>query len=108
MPSPVRLTHSTALVLLALARGVRHGFDILEATGLQSGTVYPILRRLEDAGMVRSRWEAVQRARDEGRPPRRYYELTGAGAEALEEALSRHPNAARVFAPAGMPQPRPA
>ena len=105
MPS-IRLTETTALVLLAISRGVRHGFDVLEATGLQSGTVYPILRRLEDAGMLRSRWEAVQLARSEGRPPRRYYELTGAGAQALREALARHPNAAGVLAtPSGAPRP---
>ena len=88
--SPVRLTRPSALVLVALSRGVRHGFDVLDATGLPSGTVYPILRRFETAGLVKSRWEAVQIARDEGRPPRRYYELTGAGAEALREALARH------------------
>jgi len=91
MPS-VRLTRTTALVLLALARGTRHGFDLLDATGLPSGTVYPILRRLEAAGLVKSRWEAVGIARDEGRPPRRYYQLTGAGADALQEALARHPD----------------
>ena len=96
MPAPVRMTEATATVLAALATGVRHGFDILDATGLQSGTVYPILRRLEDAGLVRSRWEAVQRARDAGRPPRRYYELTGAGAHALQEAVARHPQAAAL------------
>jgi DNA-binding PadR family transcriptional regulator len=111
VPHSVRLTHPTALVLVALARCTRHGFDLLDETGLQSGTVYPILRRLESAGLVRSRWEAVQRARDEGRPPRRYYELTGAGAEALQEALARYPDAA--LAPGarrgvGVPQPRPA
>jgi DNA-binding PadR family transcriptional regulator len=93
----------------AIARGMRHGFDILDATGLQSGTVYPILRRLEDAGLLRSRWEAVERARAEGRPPRRYYELTGAGAMALQEALARHPEVLDAFAaPGSVPQPRPA
>ena len=96
MPTIVRITETTALVLAALASGFRHGFDILDATGLRSGTVYPILRRLEDAGLVRSRWEAVQRARAEGRPPRRYYELTGAGAQALQEAVARHPLAATL------------
>lgn len=109
MPSPVRLTHSTTLVLVALARGVRHGFDLLDETGLESGTVYPILRRLERAGLVRSRWEAVQRARGEGRPPRRYYELSGAGAEVLEEALALHPDAGRLMGSRGdAPPPRPA
>ena len=100
-----RLTRPTALVLWSLSRGTRHGFDILDATGLASGTVYPILRRLEDAGLVRSRWEPVQRARDEARPPRRYYELTGAGAVALREALERHPE---IRIPLGAPAPRPA
>ena len=109
MPSPVRLTPSTTLVLAALARGVRHGFDLLDETGLESGTVYPILRRLEGAGLVRSRWEPVQRARDEGRPPRRYYELSGAGAEVLREARARYPDAARSLGSAGgAPRPRPA
>jgi PadR family transcriptional regulator PadR len=98
MPS-VRLTRTTALVLLALARGTRHGFDLLDATGLPSGTVYPILRRLEAAGLVKSRWEAVGIARDEGRPPRRYYQLTGAGADALQEAVARHPQALGAFRP---------
>ena len=96
-------------MLAALARGVRHGFDILDETGLESGTVYPILRRLESAGLVRSSWEPVQRARAEGRPPRRYYELSGAGAEVLKEALARYPDAARsTAARGGLPQPRPA
>lgn len=106
---PVRLTRPTALVLLALSRGLRHGFDVLDATGLPSGTVYPILRRFEDAGLVRSRWESVRVARDEGRPPRRYYELTGAGADTLRAALERHPDVrAALDAPAGAPSPRPA
>lgn len=103
----VRLTRPTALVLVALSRGTRHGFDVLDATGLPSGTVYPILRRLETAGLVKSRWEAVRQARDEGRPPRRYYELTGAGADALREALERHPDARGAAAPRGL-TPRPA
>lgn len=102
MPS-VRLTRPTALVLLALASGLRHGFDVLDATGLPSGTVYPILRRLEAAGLVKSRWEPVLIARDEGRPPRRYYQLTGAGADALGEALARHPDLRG--APGALPSP---
>jgi PadR family transcriptional regulator PadR len=102
-----RLTRPTTLVLLALSRGVRHGFDILDDTGLESGTVYPILRRLEDAGCVRSRWEPAERAHAEGRPPRRYYELTGAGAEALREALARYPDARGVADTRGA-RPRPA
>jgi DNA-binding PadR family transcriptional regulator len=50
----------------------------------------------------------VREARDAGRPPRRYYELTGLGAEAVREALRRHPDAAAVLAPDGVLRPRPA
>lgn len=101
----MRLTQPTALVLLALSRGVRHGFDVLDATGLPSGTVYPILRRLEDAGAVRSRWEPVETARAAGRPPRRYYELTGAGAGTLRAALARFPEVAAAMTPGDAPRP---
>ena len=104
-----RLTYPTALVLLAVRRGLRYGFDIIDGTGLRSGTVYPILRRLEDAGLLRSRWEAIRSAREEQRPPRRYYELTGAGAEALAAALERYPGLGRVLArPGAASHPLPA
>ena len=63
------LSSATALVLDALGRGSRHGFDILDATGLPSGTVYPILRRLEQEGLARSRWESPKVAQSEQRPP---------------------------------------
>ena len=71
-------------MLDALGRGSRHGFDILDATGLPSGTVYPILRRLEQDGLARSRWESAQVAQSEQRPPRRYYELTRDGLNAWD------------------------
>ena len=88
MPS---LTSATALVLDALARGHRHGFDILDATGLPSGTVYPILRRLEEERLAASRWEEPTKAQREQRPPRRYYELTSDGRELAEQARARYP-----------------
>jgi PadR family transcriptional regulator PadR len=88
----MRLTYPTALVLQALLDGSHHGFDIMEATGLPSGTVYPILRRLDAEGGVRSRWEKQAVAQKEQRPPRRYYELTAGGrqlaAEARQKALT--------------------
>lgn len=99
-----RLTYSTALVLVAIQHGHRYGFDIIEASGLPSGTVYPILRRLEDAGLLRSRWEAVHAAREEQRPPRRYYQLTGRGAETVRLTTERFPGIARSL---GEPAPRP-
>ncbi len=81
-----RMTVPTALILGAIASGSRYGFDIMDATGLPSGTVYPALRRLEGAGLLRSRWEAARDAQRAGRPRRRMYELTGAGAAVLPAA----------------------
>lgn len=103
-----RLTLPTAHVLYAVSRGLRHGFDIIDATGFPSGTVYPILRRLEDAGMLRSSWEPVTAARAEQRPPRRYYQITAAGAVVLQEAMKRYPELIRSLAPATTLRPRPA
>ncbi len=107
MPPTPRITYPTALVLLGLRQGLAHGFDIIDATGLRSGTVYPILRRLEEVGLVRSRWERAPRAREEGRPPRRYYQLTATGAEAVLDALERYPRIAHVFGAPGDAVPTP-
>jgi PadR family transcriptional regulator PadR len=86
----VRLTYPTTLVLEALAHGHHHGFDVMDATGLPSGTVYPILRRLDAEGYVRSRWEREGVARREQRPARRYYELTSAGVAVAREARAKY------------------
>jgi DNA-binding PadR family transcriptional regulator len=86
----MRTTYSTALVLEALSHGYHYGFDIMDATNLPSGTVYPILRRLERESMVRARWEKAEIAHREQRPPRRYYELTAEGEALLETALARY------------------
>jgi PadR family transcriptional regulator len=86
----VNLTYPTTLVLHALATGLRHGFDIIDATGLPSGTVYPILRRLEREVLVSAHWEDAAIAHEEQRPPRRYYELTPAGTAVLETAAARY------------------
>ena len=65
---PRQLGSSTLLVLQALVRGYRYGFDIMDATGLPSGTVYPILSRLEELGLARSAWEDQRIAVKEKRP----------------------------------------
>lgn len=77
-------------VLAAIADGVRYGFEIMDRTGLASGTVYPILGRLESAGQVSAKWEAAATAQREKRPPRRYYELTPEGAALLERAAHHY------------------
>jgi PadR family transcriptional regulator, regulatory protein PadR len=83
----MRITLVTTLVLQAALRGHRYGFEIVDVTGYPTGTVYPALRRLERAGYVRSAWEEERVAAREARPQRRYYEVTAAGARALEQAL---------------------
>ena len=86
----LNLTYPTGLVLQALARGFHHGFDIMDATGLPSGTVYPILRRLDREGLLESRWEDHGTAQQEQRPPRRYYALTPTGEQMLALAAERY------------------
>jgi DNA-binding PadR family transcriptional regulator len=83
-----RLSFTAFSVLYAIANGHRYGFDIMDATGLASGTVYPVLTRLERDALVRSTWEDERAATAEGRPARRYYEVTGEGAVALRDAAS--------------------
>jgi PadR family transcriptional regulator len=83
------LTYPTALVLRALAEGYRYGFDLMDVTGLASGTVYPLLRRLEALGLVAAEWEGEEAAHREGRPARRYYRLTAQGAAVLAEARGK-------------------
>ena len=87
--SPRGPGYATLAVLQALADGHRYGFDIIDRTGLASGTVYPALASLTKRGLANSRWEDEEAARTEGRPRRRYYELTAAGADELEAALER-------------------
>jgi len=85
-----RLPVGTIMVLHALARGHRYGFDVLEQTGLTSGTVYPALERLERLGLAKSKWEDADLAHDEKRPQRRYFEITRHGKRDLINALERY------------------
>ncbi len=87
--SNVRMTQVTALILQAVGAGYRYGFDIMDVTGLASGTVYPALRRLERADLLKSTWEEVEAAHRGGRPQRRMYELTTEGESALADAADK-------------------
>ena len=85
-PSP-----QTLLVLEALARepsGWRHGYDIAHETGLRSGTLYPVLIRLADRGMLEARWEDGA----EPRGPRRHlYRITAEGATVARQHQPSRP-----------------
>jgi PadR family transcriptional regulator, regulatory protein PadR len=106
----VRVTIAVAKVLSALMDDpdeLRYGLDLMTATGLPSGTLYPLLRRLQDAGWVVAKWEQVDPAAA-GRPARRYYHLTAEGIERAEAALAELRAATTSPRPAGAPRARPA
>ena len=83
------MSPAAAAVLRAVTEGSSYGFDVMDATGLPSGTVYPILSRMEKRGLVVSRWQDAESEREAGRPPRRYYAVTPTGRTALAQALER-------------------
>jgi DNA-binding PadR family transcriptional regulator len=85
-----RLSVPALSVLTAIADGVQFGFDVIDVTGLPSGTVYPALSRLERDGYVKSTWERAAAAHAEGRPARRYYRVTAAGTAALADATAQY------------------
>jgi len=85
-----RITKPTRSVLVAFMENPNHeqyGLDIAAVTGLKSGSLYPILGRLEDHGWLTSYWEDTS-PETEGRPRRRYYKLTGGGIDLAIESLS--------------------
>jgi DNA-binding PadR family transcriptional regulator len=77
--------HLDGMLLAALEGGPRHGYAVIDALrqgsggrlDLPTGTIYPALRRLEQAGLIAGSWSVVAGRR------RRYYRLTGAGQGAL-------------------------
>jgi PadR family transcriptional regulator PadR len=91
MPA-LRMTLQTQLVLRALLdepSKQRYGLELSDLVGLRSGTIYPILARLEQAGWVDSAWEDPAAHEAAGRPRRRFYRLTPDGADQARAALAR-------------------
>ena len=87
---PVKITVPVAKVLAALLAdpdGEHYGLRLMQQTGVASGTLYPILARLQHAGWLASRWEDEDPA-DTGRPVRRYYQLTAEGATHAQAVLA--------------------
>ena len=86
--------HAHALLAALLAAGDRwsHGYELASLTGISSGTLYPLLIRLEAQGYLSAEWQQPVAS---GRPPRHAYRLTAAGrrlaraeAAALDQAAS--------------------
>jgi PadR family transcriptional regulator, regulatory protein PadR len=83
----LRLSRQTLAVLDALLTHPgqwHHGYSLSQRTGISSGTLYPILMRLEKLRWLETRWEDVRIA---GRPPRHLYRLSGTAREWAREEL---------------------
>ena len=76
----------TLLAFLEAPGGWRYGYDLMKVTDLSSGTLYPLLARLNEDGWLESRW---QESDSPGRPPRQLYRLTAAGRIQARHALER-------------------
>ncbi len=78
MNRPRALSPQALAVVAVLAEGDgwRHGYDLMAQAGVKSGTLYPLLMRLEAQGLLEARWVESTLA---GRPPRHVYRLTAAG-----------------------------
>jgi PadR family transcriptional regulator, regulatory protein PadR len=65
-----------------------HGYDLMKTIGIKSGTLYPILMRLEERGLLESQWQAPKQI---GKPPRHAYRLTDAGLKAAHQTDTPSP-----------------
>src|SRR5215475_4819597 len=89
-------SEQTAAVLIALAEepgAWRYGYDLSQQTGLKAGSMYPILMRLADRGLLETTWERDVPA---GRPPRHLYRLTGQGLELAADLAAPQSRAAKA------------
>lgn len=97
-----RRPSARALLLLealtAQPRAWQYGYELSQMTGLKSGTLYPILMRLCDRGLLESRW---QRPAQAGRPPRHMYRLTAAGTAYARAAIAADTRPHRSLSPRG-------
>ena len=97
-PNNSRQTKALLAAFLEQTRIWRHGYDLSKETGLKSGTLYPVLMRLSEQGLLESRWQDPERP---GLPPRHVYRLTSVGlAFAREQA--RADAASAVGDPSGV------
>jgi DNA-binding PadR family transcriptional regulator len=91
MGAQVRITLQTLQVLQVLLDAPadeHYGLKISETSGLPTGSIYPILTRLETAGWVSSAWEDIDESA-EGRRRRRYYQLTDEGAQKARSEIEK-------------------
>jgi PadR family transcriptional regulator, regulatory protein PadR len=75
-PNTSAQTRQLLSVMLRQPRTWQYGYEISKQTGLKSGTLYPLLMRLSDQGLLDSQWQDPERP---GKPPRHAYKLTSSG-----------------------------
>ena len=85
---PSATTHRLLEALHLRPRAWHYGYELSQSTGLKSGTLYPILMRLAERGLLESQW---QPAAEPGRPPRHVHRLTAAGASFARQTLCAEP-----------------
>ena len=86
-PNSSKQTRDVVEALLADSGSWRHGYDLARETALKSGTLYPILMRLEQSGWLEARWEDEPAP---GKPRRHLYRLTATGTAEGERLLREH------------------
>jgi PadR family transcriptional regulator len=77
-------------VFLEDPTAARYGYDLMRAAKVQSGTLYPMLARWADEGLVKSEWELAAAQDRGGRPPRKFYRLTAEGVRVARQELAEH------------------
>ena len=98
-------TRALLAALLARPAEWRHGYDLSRETGLKSGTLYPLLIRLCDQGLLEASWQEADRP---GRPPRHAYRLTPSGAATARQLIAETPDSAARASAARSSRPKPA
>lgn len=91
MPRPAFNSQQTRLLLSTLLQQPEnwfHGYDLSRITGLKSGTLYPLLMRLNDNGLLAARWSQPTQP---GRPPRHEYRLTPTGLTLARDQVQSGP-----------------
>lgn len=84
-PNMSKPTRTLLAALMDDPAAWRHGYDISKSTGIKPGTLYPLLMRLSDMGLLTSKWKAPEQP---GRPPRHMYRLTAAGLALAREVAA--------------------
>lgn len=83
--APSAATLSVLETMALQPHAERYGYELMKTIGLSSGTLYPILMRLSDRGLLTAQWRP---SAETGKPPRQVYRLTNAGIQYATDALA--------------------